>query len=228
MGWFQDLFSTDSRPIPGYWGTYLQLFNARVPGSTPIEDLRFVVLDTETTGFDRKKQILSIGAIAVVGGEIVLKDSFEVLLLQENAANSTEAIAVHGITPSESSSGQPIAEVTEGWVQYMGNAILVAHNAQYDIDMLNRLIQGQFKGKLKNKVLDTAELAIRLERYGEDPSTIKRSEYTLDQLCERYDIEMHDRHTAAGDAFITARLLVLLLAKAKKRDISSYSDLKLK
>ena len=70
MGWLQDLFSRDNRPIPDYWSAYLQLFNNKIPGSGSIKNLRFVVLDTETTGFDRDKKILSMGAIAVVGGEI--------------------------------------------------------------------------------------------------------------------------------------------------------------
>ncbi|MEM8893238.1 MAG: 3'-5' exonuclease [Bacteroidota bacterium] len=228
MSWFKGLFGKDDRPIPDYWNHYLELFKTKTPSNTAIKDLRFVVLDTETTGFDKDKKILSIGAIALQGGRIAMQDSFEALLHQVDMANNAEAISVHGITPTASSNGQVIETVLEDWVEYIGNAILVAHNAQYDIGMLNGMIQTQFDGKLKNKVLDTADLAIRLEKYGEDPSTIKRSEYTLDELCNRYNIEVHDRHTAAGDAFLTAKLLLLLLTKAEKRGIKTYGELRLK
>lgn len=226
MGWLDRWFNRDNRSVPDYWSNYQKSFQHKPAGNTPIEELRFVVLDTETTGFDRDKAILSIGAVAITKGQIDLSDSFEAIVKQ--ASNSkAEAISIHGIMPEMSLSGLPSAEVLACFIGYLSDAIIVAHNAQYDVNMINSMISSEFPGKLRNKVLDTADLAIRVERYGEDPNTIKRSEYTLDQLCERYNIDVEDRHTAAGDAFITARLLLLLLAKARKRGIRTFRDLKL-
>lgn len=227
MRWLELWFSNDDRPVPPYWMEYLEANQRRTAKETAISDLRFVVLDTETTGFDKRKTILSIGAVAISKGQIILPDSFEAIIKQSTNANA-EAISIHGIMPAMSLDGLPAAEALEGFVRYLSDAIVVAHNAQYDVSMINGMIGRVFSGKLKNKVLDTADLAIRVERYGEDPSTIKRADFALDRLCERYAIELHDRHTAAGDAFITARLLLTLLAKARKRGIRTYGDLGLR
>lgn len=226
MAWLERWFKRDKRSVPDYWSNYQKSFQHKPAGNTPIEELRFVILDTETTGFDRDKAVLSIGAVAITKGQIDLSDSFEAIVKQASNSNA-EAISIHGIMPEMSLSGLPSAEVLECFIGYLSDAIIVAHNAQYDVRMINSMISNEFPGKLKNKVLDTADLAIRVERYGEDPNTIKRSEYTLDQLCERYNIDVDDRHTAAGDAFITARLLLLLLAKARKRGIRTFRDLNL-
>jgi DNA polymerase-3 subunit epsilon len=49
--------------------------------------------------------------------------------------------------------------------------------------------------------------------------------YSLDELCIRYGIEMDDRHTAAGDAFLTAQLFLKLLKLAEKKGIRNFKDL---
>ena len=61
--------------------SYKQAFAATWPDDTPVAQVRFVVLDSETTGFSpRLDRILTIGAVAVLDGEIVIEDSFDALL----------------------------------------------------------------------------------------------------------------------------------------------------
>src|SRR5947199_7384781 len=72
-------------------------------GGTPAAQVRFVVLDTETTGLDPKRdRLITIGAVAVRGGEILLDDSFEVLL---KLAYNNSSVTVHGITRDEALEG---------------------------------------------------------------------------------------------------------------------------
>jgi len=80
------------------------------------------------------------------------------------------------------------------------------------------------KDQLKNKYLDTAKLAIRVEHL-HPTQLLKPSDYTLDALCNRYKIPMHDRHTAAGDALLTSLLSLKLLSKLKKRGVKTLGDL---
>src|SRR5258705_7930543 len=84
-------------------GAYLGCFENTWTGDTPIESVRFVVLDCETTGLDpRKDRIVTIGAVAVQAGEIVLEDRFEALL---KVAHNTSAVTVHGVTREDSLRG---------------------------------------------------------------------------------------------------------------------------
>ena len=81
---------------PAFLDQYLRNFEAGVSDETPSDLVRFVVLDSETTGLDpRKDRLITIGAVGVVGGEILLDDVFDALLeVQYNSA----AVTVHGVT----------------------------------------------------------------------------------------------------------------------------------
>lgn len=58
-----------------------------------------------------------------------------------------------------------------------------------------------------------------------NPHAIASQDYSLDKLCERYGISLDDRHTAAGDALLTAQLLIKLLKVADKKGIKTFGDL---
>ncbi len=227
MRWVNWIFPfLKKQPLGEAAKNYVETFKKPEADAT-WQQCRWVVLDTETTGFDRNKSILSIGAIGIKEGGITIADSLEITL-QNDGKSSAETIPVHGIMPGSSQRGVPAIEAAEAWINYVGDAILIAHNATYDINMLNGLCKAQLGVTMKNQFLDTADLAIRLEQYGVDPSLIKRSEYTLDKLCERYQIPITDRHTAAGDAMLTAQLFVKLMLEAERRGIRKIRDLKLK
>ncbi|MCB0644764.1 MAG: hypothetical protein KDC44_24130, partial [Phaeodactylibacter sp.] len=80
------------------------------------------------------------------------------------------------------------------------------------------------KARLQNRLVDTRDLAIRVEHVIK-PDIVKPGNYTLDSLCRRYQIPMSDRHTAAGDAYITAILLLKMLHRLKKRGIANFGQL---
>ena len=84
---------------------YRSGFDATWSDDEPLDRVRFVVLDSETTGLNPAvDRLVTIGAVAVLGGEIVLEDSFSALL-QIN--RNTEAVTVHGITRNQASHGVP-------------------------------------------------------------------------------------------------------------------------
>jgi DNA polymerase-3 subunit epsilon len=201
---------------------YIDSFKNSYSNNTPIEEIRFVVFDTETTGLDISKDlILSIGAVSVCNNQIDISDRFECYVKQFYAPKQ-ETVAVHGILGRHPAEGGQEGEVLKKFIQYIGSSVLVAHHAAFDVGIINVALQKANWKKLLNKTLDTAFLARRVSHstYFERPGT-----FGLDTLCQLYQIPMSDRHTAAGDAFITAILLLKLLARLKKRGVNTLGDL---
>lgn len=210
------------RDFPAYWQAYLSAFDQPYRRKTPVEEVRFVVFDTEATGLDLEKDhVLSIGAVAVKGNEIAISDRLE-CYVHQNYEPSAETIAVHGILPGHPAQGEAEREAIESFINYIGNAVLVAHHAAFDVGMINKILQREIGQKLKNKVLDTSYLARRLAMR---PQHARPGTFGLDNLCRLYQIPMSDRHTAGGDAFITAVLLLKLLARLRKRGVNTLGDL---
>ena len=93
---------------PPFLDQYRTCFHSTCSDDEPIDRVRFVVLDSETTGLNpATDRIISIGAVAVLGGDIVLEDSFSALLQVDR---NTEATTVHGITRDETRKGVPEVE----------------------------------------------------------------------------------------------------------------------
>ncbi|MET0212871.1 MAG: 3'-5' exonuclease, partial [Vicinamibacterales bacterium] len=96
---------------PPFLARYRQSFESTWTDDTPIEAVRFVVLDTETTGLNpQTDRIVTIGAVAVQNGEILLDDAYSALLELER---NTEAVTVHGVTRDESRGGLGEADVPD-------------------------------------------------------------------------------------------------------------------
>jgi DNA polymerase-3 subunit epsilon len=182
-----------------------------------MENTRFVVFDTETTGLDiATDRILSIGAIGIFNNIIDVQDGFEIYLKQDQF--KAETVEIHGILKEGKLAKLPEAEAMENFIAYIGNAVLVAHHTAFDIEMINASLKRMELPKLKNKTIDTGILYKKLEGK-------KDSHFNLDVLCKEFNIPKHDRHTAAGDAFITALLFLKIVSKLKKERNLHYSDL---
>ncbi|HHE32229.1 MAG TPA: 3'-5' exonuclease [Chlorobaculum parvum] len=207
---------------------YLHRFDDPFRGKTPIEEVRFVVFDTETTGFDVKSdRIISIGAVGMEGTVIDVAGSFEVLLQQE-VSSEREAVTVHGLLRRDIDTGMEESEAVCRFLDYLGNAVIVAHHADFDIGMINQVLARRFGTRLFNEALDTASFAKRLEKGPYYNLAHKGGEYRLDNLCDRYGIRLYDRHTAPGDAYLTAQLFQHLLALGRKAGIDTLGKLLLK
>src|SRR5215831_4680882 len=192
--------------------------------STPVSEIRFVVLDTETTGLDpRRDRLITIGAIAVEDGEIRLGDSFEAMLKLDYNRSS---VRIHGITRDEASNGMNEPEAHELFLHYLRDGVIVGHHIGHDIQMLNAACERQFGFRLRNRYLDTMGSTLHLRDDGVFAAADVTTEFTLDSLCEMFGIAQHDRHTAGGDAFLTAQVFLRLLRAARKAgrtDVASIS-----
>ncbi|WP_281335842.1 3'-5' exonuclease [Flavobacterium eburneipallidum] len=194
-----------------FWDTE-EVFDESAFGD--INTTRFVVLDTETTGFDYEKdRILSIGAIALQNNTIHIQDSFEIYIEQEHYNQATAQI--HGILKDFVLDRPKELEALQQFLAFLGDSIIIAHHTAFDMKMLNKALERNGLPELKNRSLDTAILykktlinSYLLER---------KDHYTLDDLADKFDISKKDRHTALGDAYITAIAFLKILKKLKEK-----------
>ena len=190
---------------------------------TPVEDVRFVVLDSETTGLNpRTDRIITIGAIAMLNHEILIEDSFEALLRMEY---NLTAVTIHGVTRDESQAGLDEPEALSQFLKYLGDGIVVGHHIDHDVEAFNTGYERHFGFRLQNHSLDTMDLTLHLERDGAFRDRPPIQEFTLDGLCALFGIIPHDRHTAPGDAFMTALVFQRLLRLAIKHRRTTLSRL---
>ena len=213
----------NDRAHPSVIEDYLTCFEQSWSDSSDPEKVRFVVLDCETTGTDpRRDKLISIGAVVVEAGEIVLEDSFEVLL---KVAYNASAVTVHGITRDQAADGLSETEALTTFLPWLRDGVIVGHHIDFDITMINLACQQLFNFELRNRSLDTMALTLLLERDGAFKEQQKIQSFSLDALCSLFKVTPHDRHTAGGDAFITAQIFLRLLRLAKRHGRANLGEL---
>jgi len=213
-------FNFNKTEVPEFWKRYSEHFKTKEQRT--IKETRFIVFDTETTGFDFKEdRILCIGATVIKDNKILIKDGLEVYLNQ--SVFKADTVKIHGILKSEKVKKVEEIEALIQFLDYIKNSVLVAHHAGFDIGIINRALKRHNLGKLKNDVLDTGILFKRSKHIVNiiDPN----KKYTLDEIAQELKITPKDRHTAAGDAFITGLAFLKILPKLNKDGKMKYKDL---
>jgi DNA polymerase-3 subunit epsilon len=207
---------------PPFLERYTRAFDTTWTDETPVDHVRFVVLDSETSGLNpRLDRIITIGAVVVQGGEIRLDDSFDRLLRVEDAG----AVTVHGVTPDESRRGIEEPEALEQFLDYVRDGVIVGHHIGHDIATFDVGYARHWEAQLRNRSLDTMDLTLHLEQDGAFAGRPPIREFTLDALCELFGVIPHDRHTASGDAFITAQVFLRLLKLAARSGRTTLRDI---
>ncbi|MFC4873865.1 PolC-type DNA polymerase III [Negadavirga shengliensis] len=222
MAW-KDIFNWYKFPPPEFVKQYEKQQERRIPKEKRIFELEFLVLDTETTGLDlRSDYLISYGAVLIKGYHIMVNSAREYFLPPKKY--SREAIKVHGIVKERPTVTKE--QLIRNFITDASNRILVGHHVGFDLAMLEKAGKPVGLRKIKNPALDTFHLAVRLDmgKYY-DPRNVPIQEYSLDSLCLRYGIPLDDRHTAAGDAFLTAQLLVKMLKLAETKGVRTYGEL---
>jgi len=202
---------------------YQKLNEFRLAENANWEKFRFVSLDCESTGLDpRKDALVSIGGISVCEGEICLWDQFSVVM---PIAFNTASVTVHGITREASSEGLEEPLALDQFLGWLGDGIIVGHHIQHDLTLLNTALERHFSIQLTNLTVDTMEAWRVLRASGGFGNKDQPFGYGLDALCQLFGIVTHDRHTALGDAFLTAQVLLRLLKEARALGKWNLADL---
>jgi len=204
------------KPLPEVVETYRNATPRRIPGKTPITELLFIVLDCETTGFDATQdRILSLAIAELRSGRLHLARSASWLFRQDRPF--TDAVAVHGILPSDTVLGQPEKDVLLELLPRLQGAVIVGHHIGFDIGMLNVALKRHFETGLCNHVLDTARFAMSAVEAFARTGYPGQREPTLDEVCAQCGIAPIDRHTAEGDTFTTATLFLAMCARRQRQ-----------
>src|SRR2546429_4543177 len=167
--------------------------------------MREIVLDTETTGLDplRGDRLVEIGCIEIYN-RMPTGQTFHRYINPERDMPA-EAFAVHGLSSEFLSSKPLFTEVVEEFLEFIGDAPLVIHNASFDISFINaELDRIKRQPILRDRLVDTLLLARR-----KHPGVSNR----LDDLCSRYAIDNSRRtkHGALLDAELLAEVYINLI-----------------
>lgn len=173
----------------------------------------FVVFDVETTGLSAVYDtIIELAAVKIRDGEII--DRFESFANPHHRLSAT-TINLTGITDDMVQNAPEVGEVIQRFHDWVEDAVLVAHNASFDMGFLNVGYKNIGLEKAKNPVIDTLELGRFL--YPE------MKNHRLNTLAKKFDIELTQHHRAIYDAEATGYLLLKMLKDASEKGIE-YHD----
>jgi len=183
--------------------------------SRSLNELDFVVLDVEALGARAvPARIIELGAYRLRSGKII--DEFQTLINPE-AQLPNFISALTGITDEMLAGAPRFADIVGAWLDFSGEAVLAAHNATFDLALLNQEISRIFPGcRMRNPELCTVKLARRLIR--------NLDSHNLDSLAAHFGFEIPERHRAAGDARATAQILLRLLDELEAHGVRTLME----
>ena len=192
------------------------------PGQSPdldnrlLKDLSYTVFDTETTGLDPSggDAIVSIGALRIVNTHILTEESFDQLVNPQREIPMS-ATKIHGISDAMVESQPTIDGVLPAFFKYTEDTIIVAHNAAFDMRML-QTYENRTGIRFVNPVLDTLLLSAIVHPAQEDQ--------TLSSIVRRLGVSVVDRHTAMGDAMMTAKIFIRMIPLLENKGIRTLGE----
>lgn len=185
---------------------------------TPLSELEAVVFDLETTGFNpyNGDEILSIGGVRIKGGEFVAAEPFYRLV------NPKRRVPAHitqltGITNEMAEAAPDLLQGLHDFMDFAGKRVLIAHGSGHDKQFLNAALWRTSKINLTHRILDTMMIAKWLEP--------KAMYYGLDEVLERFGVEVSERHHALHDSMMTAKLFFRFLPGIADRQVTTLGEL---
>lgn len=197
------LLPNDSRPEYYDFDLFQMSEGHHALDDRPLRSLIYTVFDTETTGLNPSQgdEIIQIGATRIVNGKLLRQDAFE-QLIDPGRSIPAASIPIHGITPAMVQ-GQPrIGQVLPSFHAYASDTVLVAHNAAFDMKFL-QLKERSTGLRFDQPVLDTLLLSAVIHPH--------QDSHHLEAIAQRMNITVLGRHTALGDALVTAEVFLRMI-----------------
>jgi DNA polymerase-3 subunit epsilon len=178
----------------------------------PVVKSRFVVIDTETTGFKAYAgdEICSIALIELYGTNPT-GNRYQ-SLVNPGRPIPAESTAIHGIHDADVEGAPVIEQILIDIVDFIGESIIIGHHIGFDLRFLNRILQKELLCRLKHPWLDTMLLY--------HATSGRVGHYSLDEVATTLNIGLEQRHTAIGDASITASVFKELVESLDAGEIS--------
>lgn len=187
-----------NKEYPDFWKEYQAKFSKK--------SNRYVVLSTESTGDSVEKDVITyISAFAVVHDTILIKDSFETILLQYRFLHDNHLSNEYIIESRILKLSEP--EALKTFIEYLGNGIIVGHQVERDVAMLNATLERMDCGKLRNEALDINIMHRKLHEIDDE------KEFSLEELANYYKIQQTENSSTTEKAYKIALLFLKLKFK---------------
>jgi DNA polymerase-3 subunit epsilon len=181
-----------------------------------LAELSYTVFDTETTGLNPGDgdEILQIGATRIVAGKLRRQECYD-QLVDPQCPIPEAGIPIHGIRP-DMVVGQPTVDrVLPAFHAFAADTVLVAHNAAFDMRFL-QLKEASTGVRFEQPVLDTLLLSAVVAPQQES--------HSLEAIAQRLGVTVLGRHTAVGDAMVTAEVFLKLIPLLQERGIRTLGQ----
>lgn len=180
-------------------------------GASECHQVRWVVVDLETTGLDASRhQILSIGLVEIRDMVVPLETAWHCLVRVGQSIPEASAV-IHHITDDTASGGAPLSEVLPVLLGRLSGAVLVAHHAALELGFLNAACRRLYGTPLLVPVVDTEALARRTLVRRHQP--IRDGALRLFRLRDQHGLPRYPAHNALSDALATAELFLAMVAE---------------
>ena len=178
----------------------------------------YMIFDTETTGFDyRKDYMFSIGGVKLSEIGEIIQTFYSLIRIPDEIEIDPMFLQYSHITREDVRMAPSVCQVLHDFFQFSGDSIWVAHHARHDVNFLNKAVRQCWKTQLDTRVLDTDRVGRLLY-----PTT---AFVMLEDWLNNYQIPIKGRHHALEDSKMTAKLWHIFLQELIQKDIQTLGDL---
>ncbi len=175
----------------------------------------YVVFDLETTGlYNNVDTIIEIGAVKIKNGKIVAE--FNELINPKMPLSQT-IIELTKITDNMLENKDILNNILPKFIDFIGDSVLVAHNAMFDIGFLNKWSKQLLEKEINNTILDTVPLAQTLFK--------ELKNHKLNTITTHLGISLQNHHRAVDDAMATAKVFLKCIEILKEENVNNLGEL---
>jgi DNA polymerase-3 subunit epsilon len=179
----------------------------------PAPDQEWVSLDCETTGLNtRTDEIISIGAVRIVGNRIMTSERLELLVRPERGV-SAESVRIHRLRERDVAQGLPIDEAIKQLLRFIGSRPLVGYFLEFDVAMLNRAMWPLLGQGLPQPKIEVSRLYYDY-KFKKLPSYQQQDNADIDlrfvTLMNDLGLPQREAHDALNDAVMAALAFIKL------------------
>lgn len=183
----------NNNKYPEFWKNYLSNYKDK--------SSKYVVLSIESTGLNTSKDvILAFSAVTVNADRITIREALELYISYSKSEIDIDPNDFLVVSKIEKKTEREAIELI---VNYIGNATLIGHRVNQDIELINASLSKFDCGSLKNEALDIEIM------YNKVKETIEKK-YTLEDMCKALSVPLNERNSVADDTFSIALLFLKL------------------